>query len=71
MIDPTFSVGDAVVKISGYPFPGEIRSIFTTKAGNVLYVVEATGAGYAGMLHIFNGEQLHYADIAEAFDADG
>lgn len=51
-------IGDQVIKTSGYPYPGEIRAIFTTKAGLTRYVVEATGEGYKGMLHIFNGEQL-------------
>jgi hypothetical protein len=56
-------VGDQVVKASGYPFPGEVRSVFTTKAGAVRYVVEATGPDYAGMLHIFNGDQLRLAGL--------
>jgi hypothetical protein len=51
-------VGDAVRKTRGYPFPGEVRSVFYTKAGLVRYVVEATGADYAGMLHIFDASQL-------------
>lgn len=50
--------GDSVKKIKGYPFPGEVRSSFLTKAGDVRYVVEATGADYVGMLHIFSEEQL-------------
>ena len=51
-------IGQPARKVSGYGFPGEIRSVFTNRAGAVRYVVEATGDGYEGMLHIFNGEQL-------------
>jgi len=58
----TLQVGTAVVKSTGYPFPGEVRSVFTNRAGEVRYVVEATGRDYGGMLHIFNGEQLRAAD---------
>lgn len=50
--------GDRVEKTSGYPFPGEVRAVFTTRAGATRYVVEATGPAYAGMLNIFNGDQL-------------
>jgi hypothetical protein len=57
MPDPK-AVGMAVEKVEGYPFPGEIRAVFTTKAGAVRVVVEATGSDYAGMLHIFNARQL-------------
>lgn len=50
--------GDLVTKPVGYPYPGEVRAVFQTKAGETRYVVEATGKDYAGMLHIFNREQL-------------
>lgn len=53
-----FAVGATVRKVTGYPYPGEVRAAFKTKAGETRYVVEATGADYAGMLHIFSGEQL-------------
>lgn len=56
-------IGDQVTKTSGYPYPGEIRAIFTTKVGLTRYVVEAVGGGYQGMLHIFNGEQLGKREI--------
>lgn len=36
-------IGTPVTKISGYPFPGEIRAAFTNRAGDLRYVVEATG----------------------------
>lgn len=53
-----FPRGTRVNKVSGYRFPGVVVSAFTTTAGNVRFVVEATGADYAGMLHIFSAEQL-------------
>lgn len=49
-------IGRQVEKTEGYSFPGEIRSVFTNKAGQVRYVVESTVL--PGMLHIFNGEQI-------------
>ncbi len=52
------SVGHQVTKTKGYPFPGEVRSVFKTRAGIVRYVIEATGAEYAGMLHIFSPDQI-------------
>lgn len=51
-------VGTHVRRAGGYPFAGVVVSAFTTTAGNVRFVVEATGVDYAGMLHIFNGGQL-------------
>lgn len=58
-------VGKPVIKVDGYPFPGEVRAVFVTKTGAVRYVVEATGADYAGMLHIFSPRQLAPAPTAE------
>lgn len=52
------TIGCRVVKTTGYPFYGEIRSVFKTRAGLVRYVVEATGVGYSGMLHIFSPNQI-------------
>jgi len=57
-IGPLVIIGDHVTKEPGYSYPGEIRSVFWTHAGERRYVVEATGPGYSGMLHIFNGGQL-------------
>jgi hypothetical protein len=54
----SFEVGDLVRKRAGYEYPGIIVSAFTTRAGAVRYVVEADHPGFAGMLHIFNGDQL-------------
>jgi hypothetical protein len=51
-------VGQQVRKTSGYPFPGEVRAVFTTRSGLVRYVVEATGEDYRGMLHIFSPDQI-------------
>jgi len=64
-----YSVGDPVVKVTGYPFLGKIVAIFSTSAGHVRYVVEATGSDYLGMLHIFNGEQIASAVPAKATGA--
>jgi hypothetical protein len=54
----SLKVGDLVRKRAGYEYPGIIVSVFTTRAGAVRYVVEADHPGFAGMLHIFNGDQL-------------
>lgn len=59
------SIGHRVTKSRGYPFPGEVRSVFTTRAGLVRYVVEATGEDYRGMLHIFDASQLALATPGE------
>lgn len=53
-----YVVGDKVVKREGYKYPGEVRAVFWTRAGNVRYVIEATGDAYAGMLHIFSELQI-------------
>ncbi|MCA0027381.1 MULTISPECIES: hypothetical protein [unclassified Mesorhizobium] len=55
---PRLPVGTPVVKVLGYPYPGEVRAAFTTTSGNERFVVEATGPDYGGMLHIFSGDQL-------------
>lgn len=47
---------DHVVKPRGYPFPGLVVAKFTTRAGDVRYVVESDLA--PGMLHIFTASQL-------------
>lgn len=62
-----FSKGQSVVKKEGYNYPGEVVCVFRNKIGQIRYVVEATGVGYEGMLHIFNGDQLtHFASKPEA-----
>lgn len=52
------AVGTPVAKHTGYGFPGEVRAAFRTREGKLRYVVEATGPGYDGMLHIFSPEQI-------------
>ena len=58
MSAPAFTIGDRVRKRAGYAYPGVIVSVFATQAGAVRYVVEADHPFFAGMLHIFNGDQL-------------
>lgn len=58
MNEAAFKVGDRVKKRTGYEYPGFIVSVFTNRAGAVRYVVEADHPAFAGMLHIFNGDQL-------------
>ncbi len=54
-------VGDKVYKASGYLYPGVIVAEFKTTKGLTRYVVECTAPDCAGMLHIFNEEQLIYS----------
>jgi hypothetical protein len=58
--EPKFKIGDHVCKPEGYKFDGFIRAVFRTGAGNIRYVVEH--ADSAGLLHIFNQNQLHLRD---------
>lgn len=53
-----FRVGMRVHKLSGYPFPGTVVSVFKTLAGATRLVVESEVA--PGMLHIFNETQLRF-----------
>ena len=53
-----FNIGDPVCKVKGYMFPGEVRAVVKTIAGETRYVVECTAKGCEGMLHIFNAGQL-------------
>lgn len=51
--------GEEVRKPTGYGYPGVVAASFMTIGRRELrYVVEATGEGYEGMLHIFNPSQL-------------
>lgn len=63
-------VGTPVTKVLGYPFPGTVVAAFHTLSGQERFVVEATGEGYRGMLHIFNGDQLRAlaAPASEGFE---
>jgi hypothetical protein len=48
-------VGDKVLKYTGdYQLEGEVRAVFTTKAGKVRYVVEH----HPGFLHIYSEANL-------------
>jgi hypothetical protein len=51
-------VGDFVIKINGYKWPGEIRAIFTNRKGETRCVVECTVPGVEGALHIYDPDQL-------------
>lgn len=52
-----FSLGDRVVKLGGsYTAIGTVVGLITTRAGLRRYVFEFDQP--AGMLHIFNGDQL-------------
>lgn len=54
-----FQVGDRVEKWTGdYQAVGEVRAVFTTRAGKVRYVVEHT----PGFLHIYGPANLRPAD---------
>lgn len=61
-----FKIGDQINKIKGYPFPGEVRSVFANKNGDRRLVVESTVL--PGMLHIFNEDQMCDAGEREPFD---
>lgn len=47
-------VGDLISKPKGYSFDGEVRAVFTTRAGEVRVVAE----NGEGILHIFAERQL-------------
>lgn len=51
-------IGDRVEKIRGYRWPGEVRAVFTNKAGETRVVVECTVPEVAGALHIYSPDQL-------------
>lgn len=53
-----FLRGDKVRKVKGYHYPGVVVAAFPNLSGDHRYVVECTAPDCAGMLHIFNGEQL-------------
>jgi len=55
---PKFPLFAKVCKPEGYPFPGTVVAVFTTKAGDERYVVEHE---CGGLLHIFNPIQLEWA----------
>ena len=53
-----FKIGDLITKPKGYSFDGEVRSVFTTKAGEVRVVAELKQGNGGGMLHIFSEGQM-------------
>lgn len=56
---PKFGIGDKVEKAVGDYHPtGEIRAVFTNKAGGIRYVMEFDLI--PGMLHIFSEHQLAF-----------
>lgn len=54
-----FQIGDSVVKHSGdYHVEGEVRAVFTTKFGKVLYAVEIEASLGGSFLHIYSDSNL-------------
>lgn len=53
-----FKVGDYAYKPKGYSFPCQIRAVFTNRKGETRLVAEMIGDNGAGMLHIFNENNL-------------
>lgn len=59
MSEEQFTIGQCVEKYTGdYQLPGEVRAVFTTKAGKVRYVVEHE----PGFLHIYSQANLRALD---------
>lgn len=66
-----FNIGDRVFKVKGYKFFGEVRSVFTNRAGENRIAVELVssmiidgideGGNGNGMIHIFSESQLERA----------
>jgi len=54
----SFKVGDLISRSKGYSFNGEIRSVFTTRKGDVKVVAELFTDSGLETLHIFNAEQM-------------
>lgn len=57
------AVGDLIRKPRGYSFNGEVRSVFTNRAGETRIVAELIGENGGGMLHIFSPSQLAHAEL--------
>jgi hypothetical protein len=53
-----FAVGDRVETVSYYHWPGEVRSVFTTRAGKTCVAVECTQPGVEGVVQIYSPEQI-------------
>ena len=70
MTDQKFLIGDRVKKAKGYAFPGIVVSVFETLRGETRYVVECNVPAVAGILHIYNGDQLELASGTYQPEAD-
>lgn len=57
-LEPRLEVGDKVVKVGGYRYPGVVVAVFTTLSDEMRVVVECTVPDVAGMLHIYNLNQV-------------
>lgn len=56
-MESQFKIGDQVRKVTGdYQLDGEVRSVFSTRAGKIRVVVEHE----RGFLHIYNETNLAY-----------
>lgn len=51
-------VGDRVVKVQGYKWPGIVVAVFCTLSGKQRLVVECTVPEVEGALHIYAPDQL-------------
>lgn len=61
-MDDHFGIGDRVMKFTGdYQLRGEVRAVFTTKAGNTRYVVEHE----PGFLHIYSEKNIRHLTSEE------
>lgn len=58
-------VGDKVIKVDGYKWPGVVVSVFTTLKGKVRYVSECTSPDVEGALHIYNRNQIEKVENVE------
>lgn len=60
MVERGWLINDRVQKVKGYRFPGIIVGKAATLADKTRYVVEADHPEFAGMLHIYAGDQLEW-----------
>lgn len=51
-------IGDKVIKVKGYKWPGVIVADFLTTEGKRRLVVECTAEAVAGALHIYAPSQI-------------
>lgn len=58
MSEQRFKVGDIVLKVKGYRVAGEVRAVFTNRAGDVRYAVEVEAEGGTTFFMIYSGDQL-------------